>query len=127
MKKYITPQQSVLALRIGISIIMMAHGFQRVYYGTIDDFGNYLNHEGFIVGVPLAWTITLFELIAGATLAAGYFVKWICMAWMIVIIMGIILVHAANGWYVVGPSTGGVEYSFLILLSLLVLASHDKR
>jgi putative oxidoreductase len=41
--------------------------------------------------------------------------------------MGIVLVHAQNGWFVVGPSTGGVEYSILLLLALIVIASREGK
>lgn len=127
MKKIITPEQSLILLRIGISVIMMAHGFQRLYYGTVGDFGGFLNTVGFPFGTALAWCITIFELTGGFLLALGLFTRWISLLWMIVISSGIILVHAQNGWYVVGPSTGGVEYSFLILICLIVLAVHNPR
>jgi putative oxidoreductase len=106
---------------------MMAHGFQRLYYSTVNDFGEFLNAKGFPIGPVLAWSITLFELIGGLMLMLGKFTRWICFAWMIVIVMGIILVHAQNGWFVVGPSTGGVEYSIALLLMLITLASHDAK
>jgi putative oxidoreductase len=124
--KFISPQHALTALRLGVSIIMMLHGLQRFYYGTINDFGAWLNSRGFLIGVVLAWTITLFEVIGGALLAAGYFKRIICLAWMFNLIMGIVLVHLPNGWFVVGPGSGGVEYSFLLLLSLLVIASQEK-
>lgn len=127
MKKWISPHQSLVLLRIGVSVLMMAHGFQRLYYNTVSDFGDFLNAKGFLIGPVLAWSITLFELIGGLLLALGKFTRWICFAWMIVITMGIILVHAQNGWFVVGPSTGGVEYSILLLLALITLASHDVK
>lgn len=127
MKKWISPHQSLVLLRIGVSVLMMAHGFQRLYYNTVSDFGDFLNAKGFLIGPVLAWSITLFELIGGLLLALGKFTRWICFTWMIVITMGIILVHAQNGWFVVGPSTGGVEYSILLLLALITLASHDVK
>ena len=36
--------------------------------------------------------------------------------------MGIIMMHAGNGWFVVGGGTGGVEYSVLLIVSFLFLA-----
>ncbi len=36
-------------------------------------------------------------------------------------LMGIILVHAPNGWYVVGPGAGGVEFNVVLIASLLML------
>jgi len=125
--KFILQRHALVVLRIGVSIIMMAHGTQRFYYGTIDEFGGWLNTQGFLIGVPLAWGITLFELIGGATLALGYWKRYICLIWMFNLLMGIILVHFANGWFVVGPGSGGMEYSVLLILCLLVLASDEKK
>jgi putative oxidoreductase len=125
MRKIISQRHALIVLRVMVGIIMMAHGFQRLYYGTVGEFGGWLNSQGFIIGTTIAWLITLFELIGGATLVAGFFKKWISLAWMLVIIPGIFMVHLQHGWYVVGPSTGGVEYSLLILASLVVLISDD--
>jgi putative oxidoreductase len=129
MKALLTRTQSLHALRIMVSLAMMAHGFQRVYYGTVSGFGNFLNSKGFLIGVPLAWGITLFELLAGAAMLLNFFTRWTSLIWAAQLLVGIILVHAQNGWYVVGPSTGGVEYSLLLIVSLSVLhaqASGDK-
>ncbi len=125
MKALLTRDRSVHALRIMVSIAMMAHGFQRVYFGTVAGFGGFLNSKGFLIGVPLAWGITLFELLAGFALLLNYFTRWISMIWAAQLVVGIILVHVQNGWYVVGPSTGGVEYSLLLIVSLGVLYAHS--
>jgi putative oxidoreductase len=127
MKKLISQYQSVVLLRIGVSILMMAHGFQRLYYNTVNDFGEFLNAKGFLIGRMLAWSITIFELTGGLLMAIGIFTRWISLGWMVVITMGIVLVHAQNGWFVVGPSTGGVEYSVLLLLALIVIASREGK
>jgi putative oxidoreductase len=127
MKKWISQHQSLVLLRIGVSVLMMAHGFQRVYYKTVNDFGDFLNAKGFVIGYALAWTITLFELAGGLILALGKFTRWICLGWTVIITMGIILVHAQNGWFVVGPSTGGVEYSILLLLALITIGSNENK
>lgn len=125
MKVFLTPKQSLHALRMMVSLAMMAHGFQRVYYGTVGGFGDFLNSKGFLIGVPLAWGITLFELLAGLAMLLNYFTRWTSVIWAVQLLVGIILVHAQNGWYVVGPSTGGVEYSLLLLASLGVLHAHS--
>jgi putative oxidoreductase len=127
MKRWISLHQSLVLLRIGVSVLMMAHGFQRLYYNTVNDFGDFLNAKGFVIGYALAWTITLFELTGGVLLALGKFTRWICLGWMLVITMGIILVHVQNGWFVVGPSTGGVEYSILLLLALIAIGSSENK
>lgn len=127
MKKLISQQQALVLLRIGVSVLMMAHGFQRLYYNTVNDFGAFLNTKGFLIGRILAWSITIFELAGGLLLAIGIYTRWISLGWMVIITMGIILLHARNGWFVVGPSTGGVEYSILLLLVLNVIAARESK
>lgn len=127
MKTLLTREQSLHGLRIMVSMAMMAHGLQRLYFGTVGGFGEYLNTVGFLIGVPLAWAITLFELLAGLAMLLNYFTRWTSLIWAAQLVVGIILVHAKNGWYVVGPSTGGAEYSLLLIVSLLVLHAHTQK
>ena len=127
MKQIINAERSINLLRIMLSICMMAHGTQRLYFNTVAGFGGFLNSKGFLLGVPIAWGITLFELIAGLALLLNYFTKWISLVWALQLLMGIILVHAQNGWFVVGPSTGGVEYSVVLIAALLVIHAHPKK
>jgi putative oxidoreductase len=124
MKTLLSPAKSMLVLRIMVSICMMAHASQRFYFNSINGFGDFLNAKGFLIGVPIAWGITLFELIGGLAMLLNYFTKWIPLVWAVQLLMGIILVHAQHGWFVVGPSTGGVEYSLLLIVCLLVLHAH---
>lgn len=77
-------------------------------------------------GVVFAWGITLFEIAGGLTLAAGYFIRWICAVFIVELLTGILLVHAPIGWFVVGYTSGGMEYSVLLIFSFLVVASTDN-
>lgn len=126
MNALLTRVQSLHALRMMVSLVMMAHGFQRVYFGTVIDFGDFLNAKGFLLGVPLAWGITLFELMAGLAMLLNFFTRWISLIWAVQLAVGIVLVHVQHGWYVVGPSTGGVEYSLVLIVSLSVLYAHSS-
>ncbi len=124
MKTLLSPAKSLLVLRVMISVCMIAHASQRFYFNSINGFGDFLNAKGFLIGVPMAWGITLFELIGGLAILLNYFTRWISLVWAVQLLMGIILVHAQHGWFVVGPSTGGVEYSLLLIVCLLVLHAH---
>lgn len=86
-----------------------------------------VNINGFPFGVAIAWGITLFEIVGGVTLAAGYFRKWIAFTFILQLTVGIIVVHGPIGWFVVGYSSGGMEYSVLLTLCLLTIASTGTK
>ena len=123
----ISLSNTLILFRIVVSLLLAAHGAMRLYNGTVGGFGEFLNSKGFMIGPGIAWFLTIFEIAGGLLMATGYFVKWIAAIFMIEIAMGIILVHAKNGWFVVGHQAGGVEYSVLIIFSLLVIAASAKR
>jgi putative oxidoreductase len=100
-------------LRAVIGIIFITHGAARIYYGTVDGFGEFLNHQGFLIRLPLAWAITIGEVICGSCLATGFKVRFCTVFHSVIIITGIFLIHLPQGWFTVGQSTGGVEYSLL--------------
>ena len=97
----------------------------RMRAGTVGGFGEFLESNHLPFGVGIAWFITLFELTGGLALILDFRKKWIAYIFMIEITMGIIMVHARQGWFVVGHSTGGIEYSLLLLASLWVTARNE--
>lgn len=117
----------LVALRIAIALFMTAHGCIRIYAETVSGFGGFLESFGFPFGVAIAWMITIFEIAGGIALALNYFRKVICAAFILEHLMGILLVHAPNGWFVVGYTSGGAEYSVLLILCFLVVASDTKK
>ncbi len=110
-------------LRVVLGLYMVAHGATRAAVGTVDEFGGFLGARGFPAGVALAWGITLFEVLGGSTLAAGRAVRLTSATFAAQHVMGIILVHAPRGWFTVGHQVGGAEYSVLLLLCFLLVAS----
>ena len=117
-----TLNNSLIALRIAVALIFVSHGVQRsMIYKTVDQFGGFLDSKGFVIGFYLAWFITVFELIGGTLLALGRYTRYISAGLVIHQIMGIALVHAKNGWFVVGAGTGGMEYSVLLIFALVVI------
>lgn len=114
-------------LRIVMGGIVCSHGIARIFFHSVPDFGEFLNSKGLVIGTVLAWMITLGEIVAGILLAVGYRVKYCVIFQAIVILFGIIMVHAPHGWFVVGHGTNGIEYSILIFAVLLYLYSTDNR
>ena len=124
---FISSDHSLVLLRIAVALIMMAHGIMRLIVNSLSGFGEFLTSKGFPLGEMLAWGITIFELAGGVLLIIGIYRRWVALILIIELITGIILVHAKNGWFVVGHQSGGVEYSVLLIICLIVIAAADKR
>ncbi|KAF2338118.1 DoxX family protein [Flavobacterium tistrianum] len=112
-----------LLLRIATAIILLTHSVFGMFNGGINDFGNlYLNQIGFApFGIFLAWSIKISHIIAAILLLANKYVKPAGFITIFILIMGIILVHFQEGWFVVGGGRNGVEYNFLLIIVLLAI------
>ncbi len=110
------------AFRVLVSGLFMAHGAIRIAAGTVDEFGSFLDSKGFPFGIVLAWTVTIYEIVGGASMAFDKYVRPIALGFVFHQVMGITLVHAKHGWFVVGHGTYGVEYSVLLIASCLLIA-----
>lgn len=124
---FLSTAQWLVALRVMLGLYMAAHGVTRAAVGTVGNFGEFLASQGLPVGIVIAWGITINEIIGGATLASGRFVRPLAAVFALEHLMGIILVHAPRGWFTVGHQTGGAEYSVLLLLCFLLTASTVPR
>jgi len=113
----------ILLLRIAVAIILLSHSVFGMFNNGINDFGNlYLNQIGFApFGVFLAWSIKLSHVVAAVLLILNKYIKLAGFVTIFVLIMGIILVHYPEGWFVVGGGRNGVEYNFLLIIVLLAI------
>ncbi|MEN2402411.1 DoxX family protein [Flavobacterium sp. MC2016-06] len=116
-----------LLLRITLAIILLSHSIIGMFDNGINDFGNlYLNQIGFApFGVFLAWSIKLSHVIAAILLLLNKYIKWAGFVTIFVLIMGIILVHFQEGWFVVGGGRNGMEYNFLLIVVFLAVMYPD--
>ncbi|MEN2488848.1 DoxX family protein [Flavobacterium sp. B11] len=112
-----------LLLRIAMAIILLTHSISGMFNNGINDFGNlFLNQIGFApYGVFLAWSIKLSHVVAAILLLANKYIKLAGFVTIFVLIMGIILVHFKEGWFVVGGGRNGVEYNFLLIIVLMAI------
>ncbi|MFB3386856.1 DoxX family protein [Flavobacterium sp. LAR06] len=112
-----------LLLRIAVAIILLTHSVFGMFNNGINDFGNlYLNQIGFApFGVFLAWSIKLSHVVAALLLILNKYIKLAGFVTIFVLLMGIILVHFQDGWFVVGGGRNGVEYNFLLIVVLLAI------
>jgi len=116
-----------LFLRWATALLLIIHGVTRLAQGTVGDFGGFLSSKGFPLGAALAWSITVYEIGGGLLLAAGRFVRPLAVAFALELAMGIVLVHAQEGWFVVGAGRNGVEYSVLLICAFLAVALLHPR
>jgi putative oxidoreductase len=112
-----------LLLRIAVAIILLTHSVFGIFDNGINDFGNlYLNQIGFApFGIFIAWSIKLSHIIAAVLLIMNKYIKAAGFVTIFVLIMGIILVHFQEGWFVVGGGRNGMEYNFLLIIVLLAI------
>ena len=119
---------STFLLRLGVAIIFVMHSIPGMFDNGINNFGNlFLNQIGFApLGIPLAWAIKLSHLGAAFCLIFNKFIKWASVVTIFILLIGIILVHYKEGWFVVGGGRNGVEFNFLLIFVLIYLIYHDK-
>ena len=121
------PTYSIAALRMMVGVVFLLHAGVRIYNNTLPGFGDFLQGKGFPFGFYLAWTVTLFELAGGILMFFRFFVKIFCIGEMIILITGIITVHSENGWFVVGRSLNGVEYSVVLITILTAIFLAERK
>ena len=108
-------------LRVTTAALILVHGVTRIAIGGVEPFGAWLDSQGFPLGLQQAWAVTIFELIGPALIISRRFVSIACLGHIFILSIGLVLVHAPNGWFVVGAGRNGVEYSVLLIACLAAL------
>ena len=114
---------STFLLRLAVAVILIMHSVPGMFNNGVNSFGKfYLNEIGFSpVGIPLAWAIKLSHLLAAFCFLFNKFIKPAAIVTILVLVTGIILLHAKEGWYVVGGGRNGIEFNFLLIAVLLTI------
>lgn len=120
MKSGMNPELGLTILRIVLGVIFIAHGIPKLS-GGIEETVGFFGAIGIPAPVVAAWFIALLETLGGLMLLVGFLVTPVSLLLAAHMLTGIVLVHAPNGFYVVGPGQGGVEFSLLLIASLLAL------
>ena len=118
--------RALVALRIGVATLLFIHGAYRIYDNGPPGFGEYLGSKGLPFGLAIAWFITIMEVVGTLVMASGRFVPYLALYFTTILTAGIIMVHAPEGWFVVGGGRNGMEYSVSLILALLVTAYADR-
>ena len=111
-------------LRMAVAIILFMHSVPGMFNNGVNDFGNlYLNQIGFApFGVFLAWCIKLSHVVAALCLLFEKYVKLASFVTIFILLIGVVLIHFEEGWYVVGGGRNGVEFNFLLIFALLAIS-----
>ncbi len=109
-------------VRVSVAVLIFIHGATRATFDGVDPFGVWLTSQGFPFGFAQAWGVTVYELIAPLFIVARQFVTLACLGHIFILSIGLVLVHAPNGWFVVGAGRNGVEYSVLLIACLIAVA-----
>ena len=121
------PSTSIGLLRMVMGIIFILHACARMYDRSVPGFGEFLESKGFPAGVSFAWAITIFELVGGFAMFFRFAVKIFCVIEIIILLGGIFLVHKPNGWFTVGYTLNGIEYSVVLITVLAAIFIAERR
>ncbi|HTF22122.1 MAG TPA: DoxX family protein [Chryseolinea sp.] len=110
-------------LRAAVAIILLTHSLPSIFSGDVNVFGDqYLNQVGFApLGVPIAWAVKLSHVVCAILLIFNRYIKPAAIVTILILLMGIIMVHFKEGWFVVGGGRNGMEYNFLLICALVYI------
>ncbi len=113
--------KNLTLLRIALIVIFLIHSIAGMFNNGINDFGNlFLNKVGFYpIGVPLAWLIKLSHIGFVFSLFTNKYLKFTSIITLFILIVGIVMIHLKDGWFVVGGGRNGVEFNFLLIMCIL--------
>jgi len=123
-----------LAARLGVGIIFLAHGLQKLGFfggaGWSATLAFFESHLG--IPQPLGACAILAEAVGGALLIAGLFARPMALVAVIHMLVAAFKVHVANGFFLnfnMEPGRGhGFEFNLaLVALALVVLADGPGR
>lgn len=120
MRRGLNPELGLAILRVVVGVIFVAHGAPKLLGGMEATAGMFAQ-MGIPAATAAAWFIALLESLGGLSLIFGFLVTPMAILLSLHMLTGIILVHAPNGFYVVGEGQGGVEFSLLLIAALLAL------
>lgn len=114
-------------LRVVLALLIAAHGWARLVHGGVVPFGDWLSGQGFPLGFLIAAAVTGIEIVGTPLLAFRKLVLPLTLVYSFIYAMGIWLVHAPAGWFVVGLGRNGAEYSVLLITCLLCVGLQHAR
>jgi putative oxidoreductase len=108
-------------LRTVLAGLVAAHGYTRLLNGEVSVFGEWLSTQHIPLPLAVAWAVTLSEVVGSLLLMVGRWVFPVAILLSVIYAVGIAMVHAHSGWFVVGGGRNGAEYSVLLIVALLCM------
>lgn len=112
-----TAPYAALVLRVGLGILLLAHGLLKLLVFTLPGAAGYFQS----IGLPgwVAYVVTFAELGGGAALIVGFYARYVALAFVPELLGTIFFVHGANGWLFANQG-GGWEYPAFWAVALFV-------
>ncbi|HJR41066.1 MAG TPA: DoxX family protein [Gemmatimonadaceae bacterium] len=126
MRAFYNPSLGLLVLRLGLGIIFMAHGAQKLFgwFGGAGIEGT----AGFFasLGIPapeiLAWVVAILEVFGGLLVILGMFTRVIPAFLAIDVTVALFTVHLPAGFFVKPQGPDGIEFVLIMAVASLTLA-----
>jgi putative oxidoreductase len=114
---------NTLILRLALAITMLAHSIPSMVTGSVNEFGTlYLDKVGFApFGLFLAWAIKLSHVACAVCLILDKYIKPAAIVTIFILVIGIVMIHFKEGWFVVGFGRNGMEFNFILIAIFLSL------
>ena len=119
---------NTIILRIAVAITLLAHSIPSIVLNWVTPFGTqYLDPAGFSpFGLYIAWAIKISHVICAILLIINRDVKWAAFITIFILVAGIVMLHAREGWFVVGAGRNGMEFNFLLIMVLLSIVYQNR-
>lgn len=110
-------------LRYTIALVLLTHSIFGIFDGGVRSFGvDYLDPAGFApFGLYLAWAIKGSHIVCALLFILNKYVKPAAILTIFILVVGIIMVHFKEGWFVVGGGRNGMEYNIVLIAVLLTI------
>lgn len=110
-----------LALRLGLGLVFVVHGWSKLNDGP-SGFAGMLTGLGVAAPEPIAWLVTIAELVGGAMLLIGLLTRLVSLPLIALMIGAIALVKADVGIIAPGGAPmAGAELDIALLAGLVAL------
>jgi putative oxidoreductase len=110
---------ALLVARVGLGIILVAHGWQKFQEWTVAGTATSFEKMGVPAPTVYAWFVTGVEVLAGAALIIGLLTPIAAVLNMMNMLGALVLVHAEHGVFV---ADGGFELVLALFAGLVTVA-----